>query len=92
MFHARLIVDRLVRWYPCRDEHYAFEAELKICLLCADQVTKVWRIEGSAEDPDAHSVRDSRGSRTNVAGALDQVLEGAQLADANRAARVELLR
>ncbi len=40
--------------YPGGDQHHAVESELKVRLLGADQVTKMWRIEGAAEDPDSH--------------------------------------
>src|SRR6478672_3844644 len=52
------------------------------------EMAEVRRVEGSAENPDpAH-----RWSGANVPVALDQVLDGAQLAQADRSARVELLR
>src|ERR1700722_9422508 len=72
-----LVVEGLVRWYPYGDEHHSREAELNVRLLGAHQVTKMWRIESSAENPDAHSVSRGAGSLPDVAGALDQVLERA---------------
>ena len=73
------------------NQHHASEAELNIRLLGAHQVTNCGRIERSAEDPDSHDLRDRRRSRADVAGALDQVLEGAQLTNPDRAASMELL-
>ena len=51
----------------------------------------MWRVERPAENSDAHDAQPSGCSRTDVAGALDQVLERAQLAQADRAAGVQLL-
>ncbi len=75
-----------------RDQHHSVEPELKVRLLRAHEVTEVRRVEGPAEDADAHGeISRRRGSRADVARALDQVLERAQLAQADRAAGVELL-
>ena len=56
MGRSGLFVDGLVRRYPCGYEHHSREAELNVRLLGAHQVTKMWRIEGPAEDSDAHGV------------------------------------
>ena len=66
---ARLVVDGFVRWYPCRDQHHSVELELKVRLLGADEVTKVWRIERSAQDADAHR---ASALRTAPAAATEQ--------------------
>ena len=71
-----------------RHEHDRVEAELVAGLLRADEVADVRRVEGPAEDADAAHAA----SRTDLAVALDQVLERAQLAQADRAAGVQLLR
>jgi len=52
------------------------------------QVSQVRRVEGSSEDAEARHRR----SIADLPVALDEVLEGAQLAQADRAARVKLLR
>src|ERR1700683_2015316 len=88
-----LVLDRLVRWRSCGNQHHQVEAQLKVRLLGAHKVTEMWRIEGPAEDADSQGLlRTRRSSGANVARAFDQVLERAQLAQADRAARVELLR
>ena len=76
---AGLALDRLVGRYPGRDQHHEVETELNVRLLAAYEVTKMWRIERPAEDPDAH-LRLSARSRTDLSRALDQVFERAQLA------------
>src|SRR5882757_9373003 len=68
---AGLLVDGLVRRYPCGYEHHSREAELNVRLLGADQMTKMWRIERPAEDSDAHDVSGRGGSRTDLAVAFD---------------------
>src|ERR1700749_3756656 len=53
-----LVLNRLVRGYPCGNHHHSIEMQLKVRLLGADEVSKVWRIERPAENADAHrSVR-----------------------------------
>src|SRR5205085_12497682 len=86
-----LLVDRLVRRYSRGNKHHLRQAELNVRLLGAHQVTKMWRIERSAQDPDAHGVSRPSGSLTDLAVALDQVLDRAQLPQPDRAARMELL-
>src|SRR4249920_1155296 len=44
MLGARLVLDRLVRRYAGRNEHHSTETQLKVRLLRAHEVTKVWRI------------------------------------------------
>src|SRR5205085_1523219 len=51
---SRLVFDGLVRRYAGGDQGHAVESELKVRLLGADQVTKMWRIERAAEDAYAH--------------------------------------
>ncbi len=51
---ARLVLDRLVRRHPGGDQHHQIETELNVRLLAAHEVTKMWRIEAAAENPDAH--------------------------------------
>ena len=36
------------------NQHHAIEAKLKVRLLGAHEVSKMWRVERPAEDPDAH--------------------------------------
>src|SRR5579859_6316132 len=91
MLDAGFFVDRLVGRDAGRDQHHTIERELKVCLLSAYEVSKMWRIEGSAKDPDPHDVRRQAGSRPDVTGALHEVLVGAQLADPDRPAGVEFL-
>jgi len=50
-----LILKRgLVRRAPSRHQDHAVQVKLQVSLLSADQVTEVRRVEGSAEDADAH--------------------------------------
>jgi len=76
---AGLVVGhRFVRWYPGRNQRHSIEFQLKVRLLGADEVTKMWRIEGPAENPDPHwSISVPARSRPDVARALDEVLERA---------------
>ena len=53
------LFDRLVRWYARGNQHHLVELQLKVRLLHADEVTKMWRIECSAEDADAHLAGDA---------------------------------
>ena len=57
MLYTRLIFDGLVGRYPRRNQYHAIKSQLKVRLLTAYQVTKMWRIERAAEDPDAHSAQ-----------------------------------
>jgi hypothetical protein len=54
VLRAGLVVDRLMRRYAGGDQHDSVEAELKVRLLRAHQVTKMWRVEGPAHDSDSH--------------------------------------
>ena len=56
MIDARFVLQRLVRGYPGGDQDHPCQCKLEVGLLRTDEVTKVWRIERSAEDPDAHGV------------------------------------
>ncbi len=49
---ARVVLELLVRRLAGGYEHHAVEAELKVGLLCADQVAYMRRVEGPAEDAD----------------------------------------
>jgi len=54
MLDARLFRDGLMWRYPGRNQVHTRELEVKIGLLRAYQVTKMWRIEGSAQNADSH--------------------------------------
>jgi hypothetical protein len=54
MLDARLFIHRFVRRYPGGDKSHAGELKMQLGLLRADEVTKMWRIEGSAENADPH--------------------------------------
>jgi hypothetical protein len=54
MLGAGLRIDCLVRGRSGGDQHHAIEFELKVRLLGADQVAKVWRIERPAHDSHTH--------------------------------------
>jgi hypothetical protein len=54
MLGTGLVLDRLMWRYQGRNQHHSIEAQLKVCLLGTHEVTKMWRIERPAEDPDAH--------------------------------------
>jgi hypothetical protein len=64
MVNAWFLVDWLVRRYSGRNQDHAAELEVNISLLGADQVTKMWRIEGSAQDADSHQLSGRRSSRS----------------------------
>lgn len=74
---------------------------MKIGLLRTHQVTKMWRIEGSAENTDPHwcqrppqltaGPRPRAPSGPDVTTALNHVFERTQLAQADRSAGMELL-
>ena len=81
-----LVLDRLVRRNTGRNQHHAVKLEFTVGLLRADEVTKMWRIERTAENSHPHDA-----STASMAVALDQILEGAELAQADRASSVELL-
>jgi hypothetical protein len=49
---AWIVLELLVRRLAGRHQDHAVEAELKVCLLRADQVAYVRRVEGPAEDAD----------------------------------------
>ena len=54
VLRAGLVVDGLVRRDPGGHQHHAVEAQLKVRLLGADEVTKMWRVERPAENAQAH--------------------------------------
>ena len=65
---TRLVFDALVRWYPCGDQRHSIEFELKVRLLSADEVTKMWRIERPAQNADAHPGSALRTAQVRAAG------------------------
>ena len=84
---AGLVLDRFVGRDRGRDKRHRVQSELTVCLLCAHEVTKMWRVEGAAEDSDAHGAQ-GEASAADLTFAVDEVLERAQLLQADRPTRV----
>jgi hypothetical protein len=56
MGDTRFVLDRFVGRHQRRNEHNEVEPKLEVRLLRANEMTEMRRVEGPAEDSDAHGV------------------------------------